>query len=171
MLRAGPILVCASVLACARSDATRERSVLEARWSGGDSGSFRGVATARWCTEAGFGELLGVRGDTGVAIALRHADSFAPGRYPAVPPDSADTSRPSATVGLRFLSRTSVTGYQSDSGWVTFDRDAAHRLGASFQVRARVVGGVASVRLEGRATAVPVERGGEACTTSWRPSE
>jgi hypothetical protein len=129
------------------------------------------VATARWCAEPRFGEVLGVRGDTGIAIAIRRADSFVPGRYAAVLPDSADTSAASATVALRFLGRTTVSGYQSDSGTVTLERDATGRLGAQFDVRARAVGAVGRITLRGRAAAVPVARSGDECTTPWRPSE
>jgi hypothetical protein len=157
--------------ACAPAAPARSGAVFEAHWSGADSGSIRGRATARWCPDGRFAELLGLRGDTGVAIAVRRLDSLVPGRYPAVLPDSADTASPSATVGLRFLARTAVSGYQSDSGSVTLERGADGALDARFEVRARVVGAAARIRLRGTATAVPVERGGDECTTPWRASE
>jgi hypothetical protein len=125
----------------------------------------RGHATALWCPDTRFAELLGLQGDTGVAIAIRGVDSLAPGQYPAVLPDSADSGSASATVALRFLSRTAVSGYQSDSGTVTLERDSAGRLGARFQVRARVLGAAARIRLQGAASAVGTVRGGPECTT------
>ncbi len=157
------LLVCASVLGCAAADSLRPGSTLEAVWSGADSGSFRARPAARWCGTARFGELLAVRGDTGLAIAIRNADSLAPARYAAVLPGSADSATASAAVALRFLARTTVSGYQSDSGWVTLERDAAGRLGASFDVGARLLGAVGRIRLRGRATGVPVTEGGAAC--------
>jgi hypothetical protein len=144
---------------------------MEAHWTGADSGSLRGTAMARWCAEPRFGEVLGLRGDTGIAIAVRHADSLTPGPYPAVLPDSADSATASATVALRFLGRTSVSGYRSDSGLVTLRRDDAGRLAVAFDVRAVVVGAVGRINLRGRAAGIPVDTGGEACTTPWRPSE
>jgi len=165
------LLCCASVLGCASGEPPQAGGTMEARWSGADTGSLRATATARWCAEPRFGEVLGVRGDTGIAIVIRRADSLAPGRYPAVLPDSADTASASATVGLRFLARTSISGYQSDSGRVTLSRDAGHRLAVEFDVHARVVGAVGSIRLQGRAAGVPVAVGGEECTAPWRPSE
>jgi hypothetical protein len=144
---------------------------MEAHWTGADTGSLHGTATARWCAESRFGELLGVGGDTGIAIAIRHADSLGAGRYPAVLPDSADTTAASATVALRLLGRTSVTGYQSDSGWVTLERLADNRLAARFDVKAKVLGAVGRIHLRGGAAGVPIALGGEECTAPWRPSE
>ncbi len=165
------LLVCASALACASREAPTPGGTIEVHWTGGDSGSLRGPATARWCTEPRFGEILGTQGDTGIAIAIRRADSLLPGRYPAVLPDSADTAAASATVALRFLGRTAVTGYQSDSGSVTLERAPDGRLGARFDVRARVVGSIARIALRGEAAGMSVVRGGDECTTPWRPSE
>ncbi len=137
---------------------------MEAHWVGADTGAMHGPASARWCADQRYGEVLGMHGDTGVGIAIRQADSLASGHYSAVLPDSADTSAASATVALRFLGRTTVAGYQSDSGTVTLERDAEGRLGASFDVRARAVGTVARITLRGRASAVPIAVGGEECT-------
>jgi hypothetical protein len=159
------------VAACGSAKPPGLGGSLDAAWSGADTGLLRASATARWCAESRFGEILGVRGDTGIAIAVRHADSLAAGRYAAVLPDSADTAAASATVGLRFLGRTSVTGYQSDSGTVTLQPDRTGRLTADFDVRARVVGSVALIHLRGRATGVPLVLGGDECTAPWRPSE
>ena len=158
-------------MSCGSADAPAAGGTMEAHWTGADTGSLRATATARWCAAGRFGEVLGVHGDTGIAIAIRHADSLAPGRYGAVLPDSTDTATVSSTVALRFLGRTSVSGYQSDSGSVTLQRDAAGLLGMDFDVNARVLGAVGRIRLRGRAAGIPVVRGGEECTTPWRPSE
>jgi hypothetical protein len=164
------LLVYVFAHACIPAESTSGPAVLEAHWTGADSGSMRGGATALWCPDSRFAELLGLQGDTGVAIAIRGLDSLAPGQYPAVLPDSADSGSASATVALRFLSRTAVSGYQSDSGTVTLERDSAGRLGARFQVRARVLGAAARIRLHGTASAVSAERDGEECTTPLRAS-
>ena len=164
------LLVYVFAHACIPAESTSEPAVLEAHWTGADSGSMRGRATALWCPDNRFAELLGLQGDTGVAIAIRGVDSLAPGQYPAVLPDSADSGSASATVALRFLSRTAVSGYQSDSGTVTLERDSAGRLGARFQVRARVLGAAASIRLQGTANVGGTVRGGPECTTPLRAS-
>src|SRR5687767_12597904 len=126
------LLICSSLLGCGSTSAPAASGTMEAQWTGADTGSLRATATAQWCAERRFGEILGIQGDTGIAIAIRHADSLTPGRYAALLPDSADTATTSATVALRFLSRTAVSGYQSDSGSVRLQRDEAGRLGVDF---------------------------------------
>jgi hypothetical protein len=167
----GLLLLCALVQGCTPGWSAKPRGTLEAAWTGADSGFMRGRASVRWCPNGRFAEILGVQGDTGLAIGIRGLDSLATGRYPAVLPDSADTVSASATVALRFLSRTTVSGYQSDSGNVTLERDAAGRLGARFQVRGRVLGSVGRIHLRGTAAELPVAQGGEECQTRGRPPE
>jgi hypothetical protein len=142
--------------------------MLEAAWTGAESGSVRMPAMAQWCSEGRFAEILGVHGDTGVAIAFREVDSIAPGRYGAVLPDSADARSPSATVALRFLSRTSITGFRSDSGQVTVSRAPDGTVGVEFQVRARAPETAARIVLRGRAGAVRVREGGIDCAAGQR---
>jgi hypothetical protein len=141
---------------------------LEATWSGAERGSVRSPAIAQWCPERRFAEILGVNGDTGVAIALREVDSIRPGRYAAVLPDSADTTAPSATVALRFLSRTSITGFRSDSGQVTVTRARDGTLGVEFQVGARAPEAAPRIDLRGRAAGVPIRDGGLDCAAGQR---
>ena len=128
----------------------------------------RSPAIAQWCPERRFAEILGVDGDTGVAIALREVDSIRPGRYAAVLPDSADTTAPSATVALRFLSRASITGFRSDSGEVTVARARDGTLAVEFQVRARAPEAAPRIDLRGRAFGVPIRDGGLDCAAGQR---
>jgi hypothetical protein len=154
-------------LSCGSAD-HGSTGTLEAAWTGAESGSVRTTAVALWCPERRFAEILGVHGDTGVAIALRELDSIRPGRYAAVLPDSADTAGPSATVALRFLSRTSITGFRSDSGDVTVTRARDGSLGVEFRVRARAPEAAARIGLRGRAAAVPIRDGGIDCAAGQR---
>ena len=168
--RAARLSILPLVLSCAASDSDAAGR-LEAAWTGADSGAVRSPATARWCPEGRFAEVVGASGDTGVAVALRQIDSLAPGRFSAVLPDSADTLAPSATVALRFLSRTTITGYRSDSGAVTVTRGADGLLGVAFAVRARVPEAAARISLHGRAGGLHVRKGGEECATTERGVE
>ena len=112
-----------------------------------------------------------MQGDTGVAIAIRWLDTLVPGRYPAVLPDSADTTAHSSTVALRFLGRTTVTGYQSDSGEVTVVRHPDDRFDLTFGVRAKVPATAGRITLLGRAAGVPVREGGEECAAAGPGAE
>jgi len=156
-----------SCLSCGSAD-LGGTGTLEAAWTGADNGSVRTTAVAQWCPERRFAEILGVHGDTGVAIALRELDSIRPGRYAAVLPDSADTTGPSATVALRFLSRTSITGFRSDSGEVTVTRARDGSLAVDFAVRARAPEAAARIGLRGRAAGVAIRDGGIDCAAGQR---
>jgi hypothetical protein len=155
------------VVSCASTD-SRANGSLEAVWTGAETGAVSAPAFAQWCPGRRFAEVLGITGDTGVAVAIRDVDSIAPGRYAAVLPDSADTTAPSATVALRFLSRTSITGYQSDSGAVTLVRAPDGSLRLEFQVRAKPPAAAARITLRGNAEGLPVREGGFDCAAGQR---
>ena len=155
------------LLSC-RPPESGSTGTLEATWIGAETGTVRSPAFAQWCPDRRFAEVLGIRGDTGVAIAIRDVDSITPGRYTAVLPDSADTTAPSATVALRFLSRTSITGYQSDSGAVTLVRAPDGTLDLTFQVRAKPPAAAARIILRGDANGLPVRAGGFECAADQR---
>jgi hypothetical protein len=155
------------LLSCRPAD-SGSIGTLEASWVGAETGTVRSPAFARWCPDRRFAEVLGIRGDTGVAIAIRDVDSITPGRYAAVLPDSADTTAPSATVALRFLSRTSITGYQSDSGAVTLVRGPDGTFDLNFQVRAKPPAAAARLTLHGDANGLPVRDGGFDCAADQR---
>ena len=76
-------------------------------------------AVAEWCDSLRVLELRAIRGDTGIALVLYPTDSAAPGDYPMVPPERADSTRPAAALALRWFAETSIRGFRSDSGSVT----------------------------------------------------
>ncbi|MDQ2630356.1 MAG: hypothetical protein M3Y75_05205 [Actinomycetota bacterium] len=113
-------LMLVTVAACAGGEPGGPRGgTLEVQWVGGDTGKLVAPAVAEWCDSLRLLELRAVHGDTGIALALYAADSAAPGEYPVVTPDSADSTRPSAAIALRWFAETSVRGFRGDSGSVT----------------------------------------------------
>jgi hypothetical protein len=136
---------------------------LDAEWTGADKGRVTAPATAVWCQEAGFTQLSGLIGDTGVSLLIHPADSVAEGRYRVVEPDSARSGR-AAAVALRLLGRTAVVGYRSQSGWLTIERSLGGRLSGRFEAKAQVVTALAgTVTLTGRFRNVTLRPGGAAC--------
>jgi hypothetical protein len=106
--------------ACSREEpAAPQGGTIEAQWVGSDTGGLVAPAVAEWCDSLRMLELRAVHGDTGIALVLYPADSLAPGEYPVVAPQRADSTRPSAGVALRYFSETSIRGFRSDSGAVT----------------------------------------------------
>ena len=95
---------------------------LEARLTGADSGSLSGRAEAEWCDTLRLLAIQVLAGDSGLGIAVRSADTLRAGRYPVRVPGAADSTLPSAAVGLRWLEETVIRAYQGDSGEVTLDR-------------------------------------------------
>jgi hypothetical protein len=114
---------------------------LSVHWTGPDTATFSSTAVAEWCASLHLLEVRAVSGDTGAGIVLYPADTITAGVYPVRRPDLADTSLPpSAAVALRWSSRTTIMGYQADSGQVTVERTPDARLAGRFTVHARPLG-------------------------------
>ncbi len=124
---------------------------LDVEWTGADTGKLSAPAVAEWCDGLKVLELRAIQGDTGIALVLFPADSVppadsavrtgfgaqrdsaarrdsvvpadsvTPGGYRVVPPERADSSRPSAAVALRWFAETSIRGFRGDSGTVALE--------------------------------------------------
>lgn len=124
---------------------------LSARWTGPDTAAFSSRAVAEWCAALHLLEIRAVAGDTGAGIVLYPADTIRPGVYPVHRPDLADTARPpTAALALRWFSKTTIMGYQSDTGRVTIERTPDGSLAGRFAVGARPL--VAGARLTATGT-------------------
>jgi hypothetical protein len=105
--------------ACSRAEPSAPAGgSLEVRWFGSDTGKLVAPAVAEWCDSLRLLEVRAVHGDTGIALVLYPADSMKPGRYPLVPPQRRDSTRPAAALALRWFAETSIRGFRSDSGSV-----------------------------------------------------
>jgi hypothetical protein len=108
------------------------------RWTGADTAAFSARAVAEWCAPLHLLEIRAVAGDTGVGIALYPPDTVDAGMYPIRRPDAADTARErSAAVALRWFSKTTVMGFQGDSGSLVLERRPDASWGGRFTARAR----------------------------------
>jgi hypothetical protein len=124
--------------ACSRERSTESTGgTLEARWIGSDTGKLVAPAVAEWCGKLRMLELRAVHGDTGIALALYPADSLTTGDYPAVAPERGDSTRPSATVAMRWFAETSIRGFRGDSGSVTLAVTGAGVGAGDFGARLR----------------------------------
>jgi hypothetical protein len=121
-------------LACSSAEPADSRAgSLDVEWTGADTGKLSAPAVAEWCEGLKVLELRAIQGDTGIALVLYPsdsipradsivpADSATPGDYPVVPPERADSSRPSAAVALRWFAETSIRGFRGDSGTVVLE--------------------------------------------------
>jgi hypothetical protein len=139
-----------SALACSSGEPADSRTgSLEVEWIGADTGKLSAPAVAEWCEGLKLLELKAIHGDTGIALALyppgsgtgadsvMPADSVVPGDYPVVPPERADSSRPSAAVALRWFEETSIRGFRGDSGTVVLEATAPGASAGRFSAHLR----------------------------------
>ena len=109
-------------------------------------------------------------GDTGVGIVLYPADTVEAGKYSVHRPDVADTARhPSAAVGLRWFSQTSVLGFQSDSGELTLEPRPDGSLAGRFTAGAHAMGSKGQLRITGSFDGLRPTRAGPTCTGQAPP--
>ncbi|HEU5039645.1 MAG TPA: hypothetical protein VFT84_02420 [Gemmatimonadales bacterium] len=166
-MRGAPIalLVLALSLPAAGCDRLRPGekppSRLIVAWTGSDTGAMAAKAVAEWCDSLRVLEIRGVRGDSGLAMAIYPLDRVQADSYPVMLPDRADSTRPSAAVGARWFAETSVKGFQGDRGAVIVEQ-ASGRVSGRFRARMRSVTDGSRLELEGtfqRIAVVPATRG------------
>jgi hypothetical protein len=136
--------------ACARpSSPLTDKARLEVQWNGSTGGRIGGAAVAGWCAERRVLQISLVQGDTGLALALYPDRALRDGVYPVVDPIRAESMAPAAGVAVRWLTRTTVQGFQGDSGRVSLERGATGRLSGQVHARARSVVDTQRIRLSG----------------------
>ena len=128
----------AGALGCSSAPRGGAEGHLSVRWTGPDTAAFSSRAVAEWCASLHLLEIRAVAGDSGMGLALYPADTIEPGTYPVRRPDVADTTRPpAASVALRWFSKTTIMGYQADTGRVTVERTPDGSLAGRFTIGAR----------------------------------
>jgi hypothetical protein len=128
----------AATFGCHPGSAGPPEGHLSVRWTGPDTVAFSSRAVAEWCASLHLLEIRAVAGDTGMGIVLYPADTISPGVFPVRRPDVADTTRPpTAAVALRWFSKTTIMGYQGDTGRVTVERTPDGSLAGRFGIGAR----------------------------------
>lgn len=142
---------------------------LEARWTGADTSAFGAPATAAWCDSLNLLEILAIAGDTGIGIAIYPRDGIASGSYPIRPPEAADSVPPSAAVGLRWFSQTSVQGFQGDSGRLSLVRAPDGGLSGRFTATAHAITGKGRLTLTGSFDGLRQRPATRGCSTAPPP--
>jgi hypothetical protein len=112
---------------------------LDVGWQGRDPGRIAGSAAAGWCALRRVLEIHTVRGDTGIALALYPGKSLAPGVYRVLDPVKAESVPPAAAIAVRWLGKSVIQGFQSDSGRIDLQRSSSGLLSGRVSARARSV--------------------------------
>jgi hypothetical protein len=154
---------------CQRTPASRRGAgQLDIQWTGSDRGKLSGPAIAEWCAVLRVLEIRGIRGDTGVAVAIYPRDTLlAPGRYRVVRPTTVD-SLAHANIGVRWASETSIKGFQGESGSVVVERARSGELTGHVSAAARSVTDTARLAIDGSFKDLPIRPQARGCV---RPPE
>ena len=128
----------AGALGCHPESPNASEGRLSIRWSGPDTTAFSAHAVAEWCASLHLLEIRAISGDTGTGIVLYPTDTVGAGVYPVRRPERADSAqRPSAALALRWFSKTTIMGYQGDTGRVTVERTPDGSLAGRFAIGGR----------------------------------
>lgn len=170
-LAGAALLVAVGWMACRTPASSPAGPRLAAQWSGAHAGHFSARAEGEWCDSLHALEIHATAGDTGVGIVLYPADTLDAGRYSVHHPDVADTAPPpSAAVGLRWFSQTSVLGFQSDSGELTLERRPDGTLAGRFTAGAHAMTGKGQLRITGSFEGLRPTRAAATCAGESRPA-
>jgi hypothetical protein len=147
-------LLALAVLACHKVGQVEGRTggQLVAEWkdSTGRMVHFTAPAAAHWCARDTLLEILAVRNDSGIGIALFARDSLRAEAYPVFLSGMFAPWRPQATAAVRLLTANSLKGFESASGQVIVTEAGARRLSGTLDLRTKLAGASDSLHLTGR---------------------
>ncbi|HEX6106697.1 MAG TPA: hypothetical protein VFZ26_14010 [Gemmatimonadales bacterium] len=135
--------------ACSRPAAQEGGPRLVVEWSGSDTGRMVAPVHVEWCDTLRLLEIRGVRGDSGVAVAVYPGGPVRADSYPVRPPARADSAPPASAIAIRWFAETAIKGFTGDRGVVVLER-ADDRVTGYFEAGMRSV--TDGMRLELRGT-------------------
>lgn len=158
--------------ACSRENgaARPDAGEIAVQWAGGMSGSMTATATARWCASDTLLEVLAVRGDTAVGLALIALDSARAMDYPVTQPRDFTPGRPQARVALRLLKQFELEGYDAVSGRVTVTQGGSGVVSGTLDVGLVPVVGSDTLKLTGTFERIPVTPAVGTCGRANKPA-
>ena len=132
---------------------------LSSRWIiDEDTTAFQAPVRASWCGAKQRLDLLALRGDSGIGLALYPADSAKLAAvYTVTEPGGPIQIRPGAGVAIRWFGKTAVEGFWGRQGTVTVTQDKRGRVGVAIDAMlvSSVLGGPA-LALTGSASGIPI---------------
>ena len=162
LCRAG-LLAILVLAACNRAPQARPGD-LDVVWRGAEPGRFIAPFVATHCPGSGQVELLAIRGDTGVGVALFLRDSaiVEPVDYPVFPGGQMDEPRPGAGFGARWFSGTSITAFEGVTGKVNISLTGMV-LSGTVDVKVQALDGSDTLRIIGAFSQVPLVPADSSC--------
>ena len=171
MPRVGWFLLCVP-LAC-RSVATAPQAgagELEAHWSdSAGAATLVAPAQASWCARDTMLEVLAVRNDSAIGLALFAKDSLRAQGYPVFQAALFTPWRPQATAGVRLLTASDLRGFESSWGQVTLSEAGSARVSGSFDLHLKRPSVGDSLHLTGRFERLPIRPASASCGRANKP--
>jgi len=143
---------------------------MQVSWIGADTASFSAAASALWCGTPRWLEVVGQRGDTGVALVVYPSAGQArmggvysvraPARDSAA--DSVAAVRPSGAIAVRWVTPQAVEGYEGIAGTIRIT-EGDQGIAGTFEGVLRSVASDDTLSLDGRFRGLPVTRDGAEC--------
>ena len=137
---------------------------LDVSWGGTESGRFIAPLEATHCAESGLVELLAIRGDTGVGMALFLLDSaiVQPVEYPVISGSQLQEPRPGATMGTRWFATTSIAAFEGVMGNINLSV-AGGALTGTVDVKFQAIDKPDTIRMTGTFAEVPLVKADSNC--------
>ena len=165
-LALGGLLACRASSGRATADGT-----LEASWRDSlGTAQISAPAEARWCARDTLLELIAVRNDTVVGLALLTRDSLKAEGFPLFQPSIFAPWRPQATAALRVFNENTLRSFQSMWGRVQLTEVAGNRVSGTLDAHLKNFSGPDSLHVTGRFTRVPVRSATGICGRENKPA-
>lgn len=133
----------------------------EISWTGADTGAIAVPGRAEWCEEGRLLEIVGLTGDTGVAILLYPIDSLEPDSFPVRAP-VGEALRPEARIALRVFGDVAVLGFRGYDGMVQLEESGGGRISGRFEADMSGLN-EGEMQAEGSFSGIPVRPSDLAC--------
>ena len=160
-MRYAPILL--AMAACSRAPKAGPGD-LDVTWRGSARGRFVAPLEATHCAETGQVELLAIRGDTGIGVALFLDDSTAvqPVVYPVMSGSMMQETRPGSSVAARWFAVTSIAAFEGVTGKVTLSSGGS-ALDGTIDVTFKALDRPDTLHMNGSFRQVPLVKGDTNC--------
>ena len=165
-------LVLGGLLACrAASGRPPADGTLQASWrDSAGAAQVTAPAEGHWCARDSVLEIIAVRNDSAIGVALFASDSLRTGGFPVFQAGVFAPWRPQATAAMRLLTASDLRGYVSSWGRVELTQVAGDRVSGTLDLHLKHSSGTDSLHLTGRFTRVPVRLGSVFCGRANKPA-
>ena len=156
------VLLLAALWASGCGPGGTPRGTLAATWTGADTGSISGPATAVWCSRSRWIEITLVQADTGIGIALFPEALLTDGAYPIRPAGPDSVRRPRSAVAARWYTEQAIAGFRGESGSVSAEL-AGQRVTGRVEALLRAYDRGDTLRFAATFVGVPIRRDQPRC--------